>query len=215
MLRPWGRRPRDGPPSSSTADCSGDRPAWSSIWEQLPRVWVRIAPQSRLASSMDGGGVLVSLGGDLAVAGESPLGGWPILVAEDPIGDERPSGHVVRFQPRWGGHFFGPLPSLAPRRPHVASHHRPTHRRAGAGSLAHGDGGRTHVCPRQRCIDGTDRRGRGRGRHGHRSRTAGAADRARRFSPSDRVLAGSRRRRPRRSCRGPPRLAVRALTGVR
>ena len=47
--------------------------------------------------SMDGGGVLVSLGGDLAVAGESPLGGWPILVAEDPIGDERPSAHVVRF----------------------------------------------------------------------------------------------------------------------
>ncbi len=48
-------------------------------------------------SSMDGGGVLVSLGGDLAVAGESPRGGWPILVAEDPLGDERSSGHVVRF----------------------------------------------------------------------------------------------------------------------
>jgi thiamine biosynthesis lipoprotein len=48
-------------------------------------------------NSMDGGGVLVSLGGDLAVAGESPQGGWPILVAEDPLGDQRPSGHVVRF----------------------------------------------------------------------------------------------------------------------
>ncbi len=52
-------------------------------------------------SSMEGGGVLVSLGGDLAVAGENPQGGWPILVAEDPIGDQRWSGHVVRL-PRGG-----------------------------------------------------------------------------------------------------------------
>jgi thiamine biosynthesis lipoprotein len=48
-------------------------------------------------NAMDGGGVLVSLGGDLAVAGQSPQGGWPILVAEDPLGDQGPSGHIVRF----------------------------------------------------------------------------------------------------------------------
>lgn len=30
------------------------------------------------------GGVLVSLGGDIAVAGQPPLGGWPVLVAEMP-----------------------------------------------------------------------------------------------------------------------------------
>lgn len=48
-------------------------------------------------NSMDGGGVLVSLGGDLAVAGQAPQGGWPILVAEEPLGDQGPSGHVVRF----------------------------------------------------------------------------------------------------------------------
>ena len=29
------------------------------------------------------GGVVVSLGGDVAVAGDSPLGGWPVLVADD------------------------------------------------------------------------------------------------------------------------------------
>ena len=53
---------------------------------------------ARVASNaMDGGGVLVSLGGDLAVAGQSPQGGWPILVAEDPLGDQGPSGHIVRF----------------------------------------------------------------------------------------------------------------------
>jgi thiamine biosynthesis lipoprotein len=48
-------------------------------------------------NAMDGGGVLVSLGGDLAVAGQSPQDGWPILVAEDPLGEQGPSGHVVRF----------------------------------------------------------------------------------------------------------------------
>jgi thiamine biosynthesis lipoprotein len=30
-----------------------------------------------------GGGVLVSLGGDIAVAGDAPRGGWPIQVGED------------------------------------------------------------------------------------------------------------------------------------
>ena len=48
-------------------------------------------------SSMDGGGVLVSLGGDLAVAGESPQGGWPILVVEEAIDGESLSGHVVQL----------------------------------------------------------------------------------------------------------------------
>src|SRR5215469_7547943 len=32
---------------------------------------------------MTGGGVLVSLGGDIAVAGEPPTGGWPVLVADE------------------------------------------------------------------------------------------------------------------------------------
>ena len=31
----------------------------------------------------DAGGVLVSLGGDIAVAGESPEGGWPVQISED------------------------------------------------------------------------------------------------------------------------------------
>jgi thiamine biosynthesis lipoprotein len=36
------------------------------------------------AAAITGGGVLVSLGGDIAVAGEAPLGGWPVLVADEP-----------------------------------------------------------------------------------------------------------------------------------
>ena len=36
------------------------------------------------AACVPGGGVLVSLGGDIAVAGEAPLGGWPVLVSDEP-----------------------------------------------------------------------------------------------------------------------------------
>ncbi len=36
------------------------------------------------AGCVPGGGVLVSLGGDIAVAGEAPLGGWPVLVSDEP-----------------------------------------------------------------------------------------------------------------------------------
>jgi thiamine biosynthesis lipoprotein ApbE len=35
------------------------------------------------AEVVAGGGVLVSLGGDIAVAGEAPIGGWPVQVSED------------------------------------------------------------------------------------------------------------------------------------
>jgi thiamine biosynthesis lipoprotein len=36
------------------------------------------------AAATRGGGVLVSLGGDIAVAGEAPHGGWPVLVDGEP-----------------------------------------------------------------------------------------------------------------------------------
>jgi len=43
------------------------------------------------------GGVLVSLGGDIAVAGPPPRGGWPVAVADscDPGGE--PTGQIVRL----------------------------------------------------------------------------------------------------------------------
>jgi thiamine biosynthesis lipoprotein len=60
------------------------------------------------ASAVLGGGVLVSLGGDIAVAGEEPHGGWPVFVADEqePAGSapapahraaEQPVGQVVRL----------------------------------------------------------------------------------------------------------------------
>lgn len=42
-----------------------------------------------------GGGVLVSLGGDIAVAGEPPDGGWRILVAEDSETPSDAAGEVI------------------------------------------------------------------------------------------------------------------------
>ena len=66
---------------------------------------------SAATAAMTIGGVLVSLGGDIAVAGESPSGGWPVLVADEPEplssgngrgrrvapGSERSAGQVVRL----------------------------------------------------------------------------------------------------------------------
>ncbi len=49
------------------------------------------AVRAAMAANSRTGGVLVSLGGDLAVAGQSPCDGWPILVADepDPAGSSR------------------------------------------------------------------------------------------------------------------------------
>jgi len=76
-------------------------PGWQAVWfdprlraVRLPRgVELDLGATAKaLASDLSaaaaleaagGGGVLVSLGGDIAVAGEPPAGGWPIQVSED------------------------------------------------------------------------------------------------------------------------------------
>ena len=76
------------------------------------------------------------------------------------LGDQEPSGQVVRFHgvawPRPRSYAVAGVGATA-RSPH----HRPTHGRTGVQSMANGDGGRTHLCPRQRCVDGAHHRGRG------------------------------------------------------
>jgi FAD:protein FMN transferase len=66
---------------------------------------------SAATAASPGGGVLVSLGGDIAVAGEAPDGGWPVLVADEQLPASRataggrragqaltqPAGQVVRL----------------------------------------------------------------------------------------------------------------------
>ena len=43
------------------------------------------------------GGVLISLGGDIAIAGQSPDGGWPVLVTDDPLPSPGSQTQVVRL----------------------------------------------------------------------------------------------------------------------
>ena len=50
--------------------------------------------------AMRGGSVLVSLGGDMATAGEVPPDGWPVLVAEDSAVPADSDGEVIAL---WGG----------------------------------------------------------------------------------------------------------------
>jgi thiamine biosynthesis lipoprotein len=49
------------------------------------------AARAAMAATGQAGGVLVSLGGDIAIGGTPPTGGWPILVADgpDPAGSSR------------------------------------------------------------------------------------------------------------------------------
>jgi FAD:protein FMN transferase len=87
-----------------TADAAAPEPGYVPGWQsvRLDGRRLRLAAAVRLdlgatakglgsdraaraaAACVPGGGVLVSLGGDIAVAGEPPLGGWPVLVSDEP-----------------------------------------------------------------------------------------------------------------------------------
>ena len=49
------------------------------------KAWAADQAAARLAAEL-GGGILVSLGGDISVAGQAPAGGWPVRV-QDVTGD--------------------------------------------------------------------------------------------------------------------------------
>jgi thiamine biosynthesis lipoprotein len=51
-----------------------------------------------IARATGGVGVLVSLGGDIAVAGESPVGGWRVHVTDDHRSDETAAGQTVGLE---------------------------------------------------------------------------------------------------------------------
>ncbi|HXR26256.1 MAG TPA: FAD:protein FMN transferase [Candidatus Baltobacteraceae bacterium] len=55
----------------------------------------RAAAAARRA--LEAGGVLVGLGGDIAIAGEGPADGWPVLIAEDSRAASGGPGEVVRL----------------------------------------------------------------------------------------------------------------------
>ncbi|MDQ1687693.1 MAG: FAD:protein transferase [Frankiaceae bacterium] len=74
-------------------------PGWQSVELDVGGGWARLPPGVRLdlgatakglasdlaaaeASEVTGRGLLVSLGGDVAVAGEAPAGGWPLRISD-------------------------------------------------------------------------------------------------------------------------------------
>src|SRR5207245_3844120 len=55
-----------------------------------------LAARAALAATGEGGcGVLVSLGGDIAVAGRAPEGGWQVQVADSSDAEITPDGETV------------------------------------------------------------------------------------------------------------------------
>jgi thiamine biosynthesis lipoprotein len=88
-------------------------PGWQAVELDHARRRVRLAPGTELdlgstakalaadraaaaaQAAAGSGGTLVSLGGDIAVAGQAPEGGWPILVAEDHTVPLDSDGEVV------------------------------------------------------------------------------------------------------------------------
>jgi thiamine biosynthesis lipoprotein ApbE len=88
-------------------------PGWQAVALDHARCRVRLGPGVELdlgstakalaadraavaaQAAAGSGGILVSLGGDIAVAGEAPEGGWPVLVAEDHTAPLDPDGDIV------------------------------------------------------------------------------------------------------------------------
>jgi thiamine biosynthesis lipoprotein len=63
----------------------------------VPGWWtIRLDPVRRIAAVPTGGGVLVSLGGDVAMRGEPPEGGWQVQVGEDSRDAISPRAEAVR-----------------------------------------------------------------------------------------------------------------------
>ena len=87
-------------------------PGWRTVHLDRPAQTVRLEPGVRLdlgssakafaadetaalASAATGAGVLVNLGGDIAVAGTAPDGGWPVRVTDDHAAADDAPGQTV------------------------------------------------------------------------------------------------------------------------
>ena len=140
-----------------------------------------------------GTGALVNLGGDIAVAGAAPVGGWAILVTDDHRSDVTADGQTVAHRngrARDVEHHRAPA---ANRRNGDASHRRSTQRRARGRDLAHGQRGRAHLRRGQYGEHLGDRARRRRDRLARARRAPGAAGSPRRDDRHDgRVARGGR-----------------------
>ncbi len=62
----------------------------------LGKSWLVDRVAKRMVSA-GGGGVIVNLGGDIAIAGESPGGGWPVRITDDASLDPEAAGQMVHL----------------------------------------------------------------------------------------------------------------------
>ena len=115
------------------------------------KAWAADRSAARIASRL-GCGVLVSLGGDIAVAGPAPAGGWRIRVQDVTGAPEDPPRPVRadRHPRRRPGHVEHRRAPLAAGRRRTAPHPRPAHRPARRTRLAYRLGRRRELRRRQR-----------------------------------------------------------------
>ena len=143
------------------------------------KAWAADRSAARIARQL-GCGVLVSLGGDIAVAGPPPAAGWRIRVQDVTGAAGETAGRPVRADRhprRRPGHLEHGRAPLAAGRRRAAPHPRPAHRPARRTRLAHRIGRRRELRRRQR------------GQHGRghpRPPGAGLADPARPAGPAGR-----------------------------
>jgi len=121
---------------------------------------------ARLIGEQLGCGVLVNLGGDIAIAGPPPDGGWRIgcrrLRGPSRGGSGRVESRTRRRRRGWRrGHILPGRALLASREPTVASHRRSEHRTARRYLLDGGHGSGGHLCRRQHREHGFDHQGPG------------------------------------------------------
>ena len=135
------------------------RAAWRSTWAPPPRRWPPTASRPGRGGRPAGRGVLVSLGGDVAVAGPTPDEGWRIGVSATTTSAPREPDLTVTIAA--GGLATSGTARRTWRRggPHRAPHRRPAHGRRPRLPVAHGVGRRRHLRRRQH-------RQHGRRRHG-------------------------------------------------
>ena len=116
------------------------------------------AVRAVMSATGHAGGVLVSLGGDIAVTGTPPRDGWPVTVAEAPdqAGPPLAACPAARRSDR---DLLGHLPTVAARRDDAAPHRGPGYRAARGRAVADGERGRGDLRRRERGGDRGDRGG--------------------------------------------------------
>ena len=192
--------------STPRAARCGSRGACASTSAPPRRRWPPTARPRRPPRRPAGAGVLVNLGGDIAVAGPAPAGGWPVRVADDHRAPPRGAG-ADADDSRSGGLATS---STTVRRWGAGAHHIIDPRTGLPARLA--------VAHRQR--RGRDLRGRQHREHRRdraRRGRAGLARGARAPGPARRSRTAGRRRSPagRGSSRRHDRATARRRSGTR